>query len=91
VNTLCLCGKKNKYFMKQILITPILLITIITLIACQPGKDIRYESLEDAQSLIDAEKKASDLSEKEGFTKAMLASADDQSVENGVVETTTAT
>jgi ketosteroid isomerase-like protein len=66
--------------MKKISITLVPIITLLTLItSCKPH-DVRYESQEDVQSLLDAEKKASDLSQKEGFTKAMLASASDSAV-----------
>lgn len=61
-------------------ITHITLLTFITVfVSCNQG-DIRYESQEDIQSLLDAEKKASDLSQKEGFTKAMLANVADSAV-----------
>lgn len=49
------------------------------LVSCQPG-DIRYESQEDLQSLMDADKKVSEQSGKDGYMKAMLANVADSAV-----------
>jgi len=68
---------RRRFITHITLITPIILMAL--LLSCKPG-DIRYESQEDVQSLLDAEKKASDLSQREGFTKAMLASVSDSAV-----------